>query len=382
MRLQFSVNSFQKAAVKTISPIKPQSSLTDQAFHKLAEAISRGDFEPGQAISEVQIAKQLGISRGPLREAMNRLEARNLVERRPRFGVQVVRLSQKDLAELFTMREALEGLACRLAATSMSDQEIAALSALLEEHGRSKGVRTGSDYYQGSANEDFHFRIVRGSGNTPESIRAFLQQSVNSAFSGVFRQPGDFSVRSFVRQRQGRALFVEYDIATGSRLTPVYRVLIDLAIKEALTQGRGRQPGSVYFVMDEFSLVPLLQHLSDGINFGRSLGLKFIVGTQNVEQVLFAYGLELGRTIMSGFGTVFAFRLMDDVSRELVRQRFGANRKQITIQAAVRAQGVRQETVLGNVVEDWVMSALTVGQCIASLPVDAPFSFAFNTFRR
>jgi len=101
-----------------------------------------------------------------------------------------------------------------------------------------------------------------------------------------------------------------------------------------------------------------------------------------VEQVLFAYGLELGRTIMSGFGTVFAFRLMDDVSRELVRQRFGANRKQITIQAAVRAQGVRQETVLGNVVEDWVMSALTVGQCIASLPVDAPFSFAFNTFRR
>jgi hypothetical protein len=225
-------------------------------------------------------------------------------------------------------------------------------------------------------------RYLRGSGNTPESIRAFLQQSVNSAFSGVFRQPGDFSVRSFVRQRQGRALFVEYDIATGSRLTPVYRVLIDLAIKEALTQGRGRQPGSVYFVMDEFSLVPLLQHLSDGINFGRSLGLKFIVGTQNVEQVLFAYGLELGRTIMSGFGTVFAFRLMDDVSRELVRQRFGANRKQITIQAAVRAQGVRQETVLGNVVEDWVMSALTVGQCIASLPVDAPFSFAFNTFRR
>lgn len=150
----------------TISPIKPQSSLVDQAFHKLVEAICRGHFEPGEAISEVQIAKGLGISRGPLREAMNRLEARNLVERRPRFGVQVVRLSQKDLAELFTMREALEGMACRLAATAMSDQEITALSALLEEHGRSKGVRTGSNYYQGSADEDFHFRIVRGSGNT------------------------------------------------------------------------------------------------------------------------------------------------------------------------------------------------------------------------
>ena len=152
--------------MKTISPIEPQSSLVDHAFQKLVEAFSRGDFEPGQAIREVQIAKQLGISRGPLREAMNRLEARNLVERRPRFGVQVVRLSQNDLAELFTMREALEGMACRLAAMAMSDQEITALSALLEEHGRSEGVRTGSDYYQGSADEDFHFRIVRGSKNT------------------------------------------------------------------------------------------------------------------------------------------------------------------------------------------------------------------------
>jgi DNA-binding GntR family transcriptional regulator len=201
MRLQFSVNSFQKAAVKTISPIKPQSSLTDQAFHKLAEAISRGDFEPGQAISEVQIAKQLGISRGPLREAMNRLEARNLVERRPRFGVQVVRLSQKDLAELFTMREALEGLACRLAATSMSDQEIAALSALLEEHGRSKGVRTGSDYYQGSANEDFHFRIVRGSGNT-RLIKALCED--------LYYQIRIYRYRSSVSPGRAHAAFDEH----------------------------------------------------------------------------------------------------------------------------------------------------------------------------
>jgi type IV secretory pathway TraG/TraD family ATPase VirD4 len=225
-------------------------------------------------------------------------------------------------------------------------------------------------------------RYLRGSGNTPESIRAFLQQSVNSAFSGVFRRSGDFSVRDFVRQRQARALFIEYDIATGSRLTPVYRVLIDLAIKEALSLGRRGQRGNVHFVMDEFSLVPLLEHLSDGINFGRSLGLKFVVGTQNVEQVLFAYGSELGRTILSGFATVFAFRLMDDVSRDLVKQRFGANRKHITIDAAVRAQGVQQETVLGNVVEDWVLSSLTLGRCVVTLPTGPPFLFAFDAYRR
>lgn len=187
--------------MKTISPIEPQSSLADQAFQKLVEAISRGDFEPGQAIKEVRIAKQLGISRGPLREAMNRLEARNLVERRARFGVHIVRLSQKDLAELFTVREALEGMACRLAATSMSDQEIDALSNLLEEHGRSKGLRTGSDYYQGSADEDFHFRIVRGSSNT-RLIKALCED--------LYYQIRIYRYRSSVSPGRAHAAFEEH----------------------------------------------------------------------------------------------------------------------------------------------------------------------------
>jgi DNA-binding GntR family transcriptional regulator len=187
--------------VKTISPIEPKSSLADQAFQKLVETISRGDFEPGQAIREVQIAKQLGISRGPLREAMNRLEARNLVERRPRFGVQVVRLSERDLAELFAMREALEGMACRLAATAMPDEEIADLSALLEEHGRSKGVRSGSDYYQGSANEDFHFRIVRGSGNA-RLIKALCED--------LYYQIRIYRYRSSVSPGRTQAAFNEH----------------------------------------------------------------------------------------------------------------------------------------------------------------------------
>jgi hypothetical protein len=224
-------------------------------------------------------------------------------------------------------------------------------------------------------------RYLSGSGTTPDSIRAFLQQSVNASFSGTFRRAGDFSVRRFVRSKNRRALFIEYDIAAGSRLTPVYRVLIDLAIKEALTLGRARRSGSVYFVMDEFALVPRLQHMSDGVNFGRSLGLKFLIGTQNVEQVLFGYGPELGRTILSGFGTVFGFRLMDNASRDLLRARFGANRKQITTESAVRAQGVRQETVLGNVVEDWDLSALGIGHSIAALPSGPPFRFAFSRYQ-
>jgi type IV secretory pathway TraG/TraD family ATPase VirD4 len=220
-------------------------------------------------------------------------------------------------------------------------------------------------------------RYLTGQRSTPQAIRSFLQQTVNNSFSGAFRRQGDFGVREFVRGKGGRALFIEYDIAIGSRLLPVYRVLMDMAIKEALGLGRNRPEGSVFVVLDEFALLPQLSHISDGINFGRSLGLKFIVGSQNVDQVLHAYGPEIGRTILSGFGTVFAFRLMDDASRGLVRQRFGANRKQSATYAAVRAQGVHQETVIGNVIEDWDLSRLEVGHCVVSLPKGPPYFFAF-----
>jgi hypothetical protein len=89
----------------------------------------------------------------------------------------------------------------------------------------------------------------------------------------------------------------------------------------------------------------------------------------------------VGASILSGFGTVFAFRLMDDSSRNLVRQRFGTNRKQISTYAHVRSEGVQQLVITGNVIEDWVLSGLALGQCVASLPEGDPFFFAFAEYQ-
>jgi type IV secretory pathway TraG/TraD family ATPase VirD4 len=212
---------------------------------------------------------------------------------------------------------------------------------------------------------------------TAQSVLAFMQQTLGAAFSGEFRQPGKFSVRDFVRGKGNRALFVEYDIAIGARLLPAYRVLIDMAIKEALEIGRRRVPGRVFFILDEFALLPNLSHIGDGINFGRGLGLRFIAGCQNVSQVLLAYGPEAGRSILSGFGTIFAFRLMDGASRDLVRQRFGTNRQQVTTVAAVRSERDQHDFVTGNVIEDWTMSRLRRGQCVVAPPEGPPFRFEF-----
>jgi DNA-binding GntR family transcriptional regulator len=86
------------------------TSLASAAFNKLVEAITSGEFEPGERLLEAELARKLSISRGPLREALGRLEGR-LVMRTPRIGVHVIAFSRDDIERLFVAREVLEGMA-------------------------------------------------------------------------------------------------------------------------------------------------------------------------------------------------------------------------------------------------------------------------------
>ena len=144
--------------------VQPQS-LVDVVAERIEAAIISGQLEPGSRLSEQGLAASLGVSRGPLREAIRRLEGRKLLERTPNIGVRVAALSLKDLNEVLQVREALEGMACRLAAQNMTDSEIAELKGLLGKHEQQKSVREGKGYYQESKDFDFHFRIVTGSRN-------------------------------------------------------------------------------------------------------------------------------------------------------------------------------------------------------------------------
>ena len=153
-------------SVKNLLDDKVQAqSLVDVVAQRIEAAIISGQLEPGSKLSEQGLAASLGVSRGPLREAIRRLEGRKLLERTPNIGVRVAALSLRDLNEILQVREALEGLACGLAATNMSDAEIAELEALLDAHEKQKSVQEGAGYYQESKDFDFHFRIVTGSGN-------------------------------------------------------------------------------------------------------------------------------------------------------------------------------------------------------------------------
>jgi len=139
--------------------------LTDRLFESLQRAIVEGEIPQGSKISEPELARQHGVSRGSLREAIARLEAHRLVERKPNLGARVVTLSYEQLMEIFQVREALEGMSARLAAVQMSEHEIEDLRALLAEHGTQIEERHGEAYFQKQGDLDFHYRIVQGSKN-------------------------------------------------------------------------------------------------------------------------------------------------------------------------------------------------------------------------
>jgi type IV secretory pathway TraG/TraD family ATPase VirD4 len=215
------------------------------------------------------------------------------------------------------------------------------------------------------------------SGQT-QGVLAELYQLLGEVFVGNFAKSGQFSIRQFVRNKGARTAFIEYDLNIGSTLAPTYRLLFDLAIKESL--GRKRSDGSVYFIIDEFSLIPNLQHIGDGVNFGRSLGAKFIIGLQNIDQMYEAYGVSTAKSILSGFSTILSFRLNDAASREHIKAIFGKNKKKYVYASKVGARGVIEEVRDANVVEDWDVQNLALGQAIIGIPGENPFLFRFDRF--
>jgi len=141
------------------------STIPDRIFSLIKEAIVEGDIEAGSKISEPELARAYGISRGPLREAIGRLEGCGLVVRRPNVGARVVTLSSSQLIDIFHVREALEGMSARLAAQYMSEEEIVDLRLLLGQHGEQIERDTEHAYFQREGDLDFHYRIVQGSHN-------------------------------------------------------------------------------------------------------------------------------------------------------------------------------------------------------------------------
>lgn len=161
------------------------SALSARAYDRLRRAIVDGDVRPGAALVETQVAEQLGMSRTPVREALKVLARDGLLDVAPARGYFVPQRSIDDLRELFEIREALEGMAARHAASRATDAEIKALDALCRRYERGRGLdnwnRTGTE---------FHAAIVAASRNARlaavlDGLKAQIVLTRHSALKSV-----------------------------------------------------------------------------------------------------------------------------------------------------------------------------------------------------
>lgn len=139
--------------------------LTDRICEQLKTAIVRGELAQGCKLNEPALAARYGISRGPLREALRRLEGLGLVVHVPHAGARVITLSRTEVLQIYHVREALEGMAARLAAELMTPAEIVELRSLLARHAHRIAADGGRAYFQQEGDTDFHDRIACASGN-------------------------------------------------------------------------------------------------------------------------------------------------------------------------------------------------------------------------
>lgn len=142
-------------------PIASGSIVAD-IVQRLESAIMAGELVPGERIGEQTIAKQLGVSRGALREALRQLEGRRLVERAANVGARIAVLSDNDVVEMLQVWEALGSLAARLAADLMTSKEVRELRDLVSSYETESGNRQRNF----DTHRKFHTAIVVASKNS------------------------------------------------------------------------------------------------------------------------------------------------------------------------------------------------------------------------
>lgn len=172
------------------------------AYTLILEAIEAGTWRPGDRLVESELAERLGVSRTPVREALQRLETQGMLARDGRSLI-VASLDHNQLAELYTVRGTLEGLAARLAARHATDEEVHVLQGMVADDKRLLG---GDPRALSRANRRFHKQIHLASHN-----RYLIQQ-----LDLVHRSMALMATTSFAAEGRDAEGLAEHDMIVAA----------------------------------------------------------------------------------------------------------------------------------------------------------------------
>jgi DNA-binding GntR family transcriptional regulator len=200
--------------------LERSQSAVDQVIAAVKSAIREARFAPGQRLVETDLMEQLGVSRGPVREALRRLAAEGLVQAERFRGASVLRMSRQQVIELNEIRGALEGFGASLAAVRLDGKGRERLMRLQ----RQSRSATGSSSY-GDYNSAFHRLIWDLSGNRelPESVEHTRLSIFRLQFHSVL-----LSAAHIARSRADHARIAEAILAgDGGAAEKAMRLHID-----------------------------------------------------------------------------------------------------------------------------------------------------------
>ncbi|MFD5123058.1 GntR family transcriptional regulator [Streptomyces sp. NPDC058385] len=141
----------------------PKASMQAQVADELRQMIISGELPPRSSLSEMALSETFGVSRTPIREALKQLQTEGLVEIRPRVGTFVAVPSHREVAELFQMKELLEGAAARLLALRGRVPETERLQSVMTE--ADEATQAGDAERYGRLVHEFHELIITGADN-------------------------------------------------------------------------------------------------------------------------------------------------------------------------------------------------------------------------
>jgi len=174
--------------------------LSDEAYTEIRQALILGEFEPGQRISEPELALRYQTSRSPIREALVRLELEGFVERMPNGRIRVRALDLEELQQLYVVRATIEGLIARLAAPRLRTIDLEQMEKALHDMGSS--VKKGDASGAITAGQAFHDLILRECGNKPLiEVQTSLRSKI-SRFRAVVASLGNYDFDRVTEHRQ------------------------------------------------------------------------------------------------------------------------------------------------------------------------------------
>jgi DNA-binding GntR family transcriptional regulator len=157
-----------------------KENLKGKVYSILKERILEFELKPGERIQEAQLSENLGVSRTPIREALNKLEQEGFIKAFPNRGYFISDISDQEVEELYEVREVLESLAVRMAIKKGSQRDWTTLEEIISHADRGKAVRKTKDQ-RFEIGRRFHGEIARISGN------ATLQQMLSVIFEKIHR---------------------------------------------------------------------------------------------------------------------------------------------------------------------------------------------------